>query len=115
MSGTAQLLLAGLGGGGVFVAIVNWLAGRGTSKADEVATIVTASGEVVKLSSSLLATYVLEVGKLSERVARLEGQLAQRDRANQWLRSRVHQLEDYIREFCKFPVPHPVVDEEEPT
>jgi hypothetical protein len=28
--------------------------------------------------------------------------------------SRVHQLEEYIRSVCNFPVPHPVIDEAQP-
>lgn len=91
-----QFLVAGLGGGGTIVGLVGLWTHRGRDKADEVATIVTSAGETVKLSTGLLATYVTEVQKLTERVARLEGLLDQRDRDNRWLSSRVHQLEDTL-------------------
>ena len=91
-----QFLVAGLGGGGTIVGLVGRWTRRGQDKADEVATIVTSAGETVKLSTGLLATYVTEVAKLTERVARLEGLLDQRDRDNRWLSSRVRQLEDTL-------------------
>lgn len=96
-------------GGGTLVGLVTLWVNRDNRDADTTATIVTASGEVVKLSSGLLATYVQEVQRLAERVARLEGLLDQRDRENHWLRARCHQLEEFIRSM-NLPVPHAVID-----
>lgn len=101
-------IIGGSLGTGSIVGLVSLWVNRDNRDADTTATIVTASGEVVKLSSGLLATYVQEVQRLAERVSRLEGMLDQRDRENHWLRSRVHQLEEYCRTM-NMPIPHPVM------
>ena len=95
--------------GSSLVGLVTLWVNRKGRDADTTATIVTASGEVVKLSSGLLATYVQEVQRLAERVARLEGLLDQRDRENHRLLARCHQLEEFIRSM-NLPVPHAVID-----
>ena len=108
-----QFLVAGLGGGGTIVGLVGLWTRRGKDKADEVATIVTSAGEAVQLSAGLLATYVSEVQKLTERVARLEGLLDQRDRDNRWLSSRVHQLEDTLT-VHGVAIPRPPYERKDP-
>lgn len=111
---TVPYLLVGLFGGGTIVGIATLVANRGKTRADEAATLVTASGQVVELSSEMLATYADELRRLGERVSRLEGLLDQRDRENRqlqeqnrWWRERCQQLEEHCR-VLNMPIPPPV-------
>ncbi len=107
-------LLLGLGGGGGIVAIINYVAGRGKNKADAAASLVSASGNLLDRYIQEVEQLAAKVDRYGERISFLEGKVDTQEREKRWLLTRVHQLEEYIRSVCNFPVPHPVLDDEAP-
>ena len=107
-------LLIGVGGGGGLVAIVGWISTRGKNKADAAASLVSASGNLLDRYIQEVEQLAQKVDRYGERISFLEGKVDTHEREKRWLVSRIHQLEEYIRSVCNFPVPHPVIDQGEP-